>query len=108
MPEPYWPKRKGSYRLSNAAKNSRYARLRCRYCKTYRYYLIEELKAVFGDIECDDVVYQNDWRCSGCGEKNMIEFDTCNPSATELQASVVRRIDRVVYVRKVIWKDGPD
>ena len=105
MPEPYWPKRKGSYRLSDAAKNHQYARMRCRYCKAARYYLVLELKAAFGNIECDDVVYQNDWRCMGCGEANMIELDLAAPSAAELQSAVIRRIDRIAYVRRVTWKD---
>lgn len=57
MPEPYWPKRKGSYTLAEAEKNARYARIRCRYCKRTIYYRLEDLHTVFGDIDVDEVIY---------------------------------------------------
>ena len=50
MPEPYWPKhrKKNSYTLSDAAKNSRYARLRCAYCKRELWFLVSDLIRIFG------------------------------------------------------------
>jgi len=87
MPEPYWPKKKGSYRLSDAAKNNQYAKLRCRYCKAERYFLVTELRTAFGDIEWDDVVHQNNWRCTGCGQTNIIKLDL---------AACIARLGRIV------------
>jgi len=105
MPEPYWPKKKGSYTLADAANVSRYAKLRCRFCKTERYYLVEELKVAFGNVECDDVPYRNNWRCTSCGNRNMIDLTIVNPSAADLQKIKLRRIDRILYIRRVIWRD---
>lgn len=106
MPEPYWPKRKNSYTLADAAKSSRYAKLRCRYCKAERYYLIEDLKVAFGNIECDDVTRAQRWRCTRCNQRDMLDFSIEHPSAADLQKIVLRRIDRVEYVRRVIWRDA--
>lgn len=53
MPEPYWPKHKHSYTLGDAMKNALYARIWCGYCKRSRYFLLEDLKRLFGNIECD-------------------------------------------------------
>lgn len=108
MPEPYWPKRKNSYTLSDAAKNGRYAKLRCRFCKTERFYLIDELRIAFGDIECDDVTYQGRWRCTTCNELDMIDFSIVSPSAAELQKIKLRRIARIEYIRRVLWRDGEE
>lgn len=107
MREPYWPKRKGSYTLSDAAKiGNRLARIRCRYCKLTRFYRLEELRTVFGDIECDDVPYQ--MRCSNCRGDRTLDFSLENPSAEEMQRITVRRVERIYYFRRVIWKDeGP-
>ncbi len=64
--------------------------LRCRFCKTERYYLIEELRVAFGNIECDDVPYRNNWRCTKCGQRNMIDLTIVDPSAAELQKIKLR------------------
>ena len=57
MPEPYYPKRKTTYRLSDAEKSDRFASIRCTYCKRQRYYFVADLKTAFGDVECDDLVH---------------------------------------------------
>lgn len=105
MPEPYWPTKKSEYRLADAAKTSRYARIKCRYCKTERFYLVEELRVVFGNVECDDVLYRNDWRCVKCGKLNTLGLHMENPSAADLQKVKTRRIARIDYVRKITWRD---
>ncbi len=105
MPEPYWPKRKNSYTLRDAAKNGRYARLRCRYCKMEKYFLIEELIIAFGNIECDDVTYSSKWRCSSCKGLHTIELKIEDPPAAKMQEIRVRRISRIEYIRRVIWKE---
>ena len=105
MPEPYWPKRKGAYTLADAEKNSKYARISCRYCKLERWFLISDLRRLFGDIECDDVIDNRRLRCTGCGGKHSLEMRTENPSAEELQSITIRRLDRIDYVQRVKWKD---
>lgn len=105
MPEPYWPKKKGSYTLADAARNSSHARLRCRYCKTERWYLVEELVEAFGSIECDDLVYGRRWRCRKCGMEDTIEMSLENPPAAKLQEIRLRRLDGIVNIRRVLWRD---
>lgn len=105
MPEPYWPKKKGSYKLSDAAKNTDLARLRCRYCKAERFYLLTELKTAFGNVECDDVTYLNTWRCLRCKQKDTIEFDLPRLTPQDRQKVRLRRLDGIFYVRKVTWRD---
>jgi hypothetical protein len=104
MPEPYWPKKKHTYTMADAAKVSSHARMRCRYCKTERFYLVEELRVVFGNVEVDDVAYQRDWRCTNCGKLNTIDLTLENPSAEDLQRIKVQRIDKIQYVRTISWK----
>lgn len=106
MPEPYWPKHKHEFRLSDALRNGLLAQIRCRYCKVQRYYLIEDLQRLFGDIEVDDVVHDRRWRCSNCKNPDTLQIDMVSPSASELQNCMVRRIDRIEYRMRVIWKDG--
>jgi hypothetical protein len=105
MPEPYWPKRKNSYRISDALKNNKFARLQCRYCKTERHFLLEELRIVFGNVEVDEMAYQRDWRCSNCGKISTIELKLCDPNPDQLRNITIRKIDRIEYVRKITWKD---
>jgi len=103
MPEPYWPKRKNSYTLSDAETHNSYARLRCTYCKRTRYFLLKGLRAAFGNIECDDVVFQHNWKCLQCDGKGEVAFDLEKPPLG--QNAVVRRLVRVEYIRRPIWKD---
>lgn len=103
MPEPYWPKRKGSYTLSSARKNTSLARIACRYCKRAHHYTLDDLRAVFGDIEVDDVVLQ--MRCSGCDNRHTLVIDLVSPSAADRQVMTIRRLDQIYYVRRVTWRD---
>jgi hypothetical protein len=105
MPEPYWPKRKNAYKLSHARQHFEIARIWCSYCKTQRHFWIDDLKQLFGDIECDDVVYQPGWRCEKCGQGSVLEMEVVKPSAEDRQRMTVRRIESIVYVRKVTWRD---
>lgn len=105
MPEPYWPKRKNAYTLSHARKHYEIARIWCRYCKTERHFWIDDLKQLFGDIECDDVVYQPGWACVQCRKDGTLEFELVRPSAADRQKMTIRRIGKIRYVRKVEWRD---
>jgi hypothetical protein len=104
MPEPYWPKRKGRYTLRDARENRSLAHIRCCYCKRESYYRMEDLEKLFGNIEVDDVV-RGKVRCSRCGNRHTLEIRTAHPSAAEMQTIVIRRIDRIEYVRRVTWRD---
>lgn len=105
MPEPYWPKRKKGYSISDAMRLYEIAAIRCHYCKTEKFYLLSELKALFGDIEVDDVIYVQRWRCVNCGRTDTMHIDVTKPSAAERQAMTIRRIAQIEYVRKVTWRD---
>jgi hypothetical protein len=102
MPEPYWPKKKGAYLLADAEQNARYARIWCSYCKASRYFVLAELRAVFGNIECDDVVYQG-WRCEGCGGKGQLQIRVEDPPAGG--GVTIRRLRRIDTVRRPVWRD---
>lgn len=103
MPEPYWPKRKGTYPISEAEKNTRYARVWCTYCKHERYFRLADLRTAFGNIECDDIVYQGRWRCSNCDGKGSLDCKVEDPPASK--SITVRRLVEVRYVRRPVWKD---
>lgn len=105
MPEPYWPKRKGAYSLSHAREHYEVARIWCRYCQTERHFLLEDLKQLFGDVECDDVIFQPGWRCVQCKKEGTLEFELVHPSAQDRQKLLLRRIKHIWYVRKVEWWD---
>ena len=103
MPEPYWPKRKGSFTLADVHRLGHLLRIECRYCKTARNYVADDLKTVFGPIEVDDVPLQ--MRCTRCRNKHTLQIETISPSAADRQTMTVRRVDRIDYVRKVTWRD---
>ncbi len=105
MPEPYWPKRKNVYTLSDAMKHSELAQIRCRYCKTERYYLLKDLRTLFGNIECDDVIYQQTWRCAKCDKQHTLDLDLVSKSAADRQNITVRRLVRIDYIRRPVWRD---
>lgn len=91
MPEPYWPKKKGSYTLPDAEKHARLAPIRCYYCNAARYYVLKELRTLFGNIEVDDVTYRQRWRCTNCGSAGTLEIDLEEPPAGKRQGLIIRR-----------------
>lgn len=104
MPEPYWPKKKNSYSLRDAEKNSRYARIFCRYCKRERLFLVRELRVVFGDIEVDDVVYSGSrWRCEGCDGTGVLDLNLVDDRS--VKGAVVRRLVKIEHIRRPVWRD---
>lgn len=106
MPEPYWPKRKGSYTLGDAEKHNRFASIRCTYCKRQRYYLVADLKKAFGGhVECDDVVDVARLRCRNCDGKGSLDFKLGGPSSDIADKAWLRQIDSIEYIRKIRWKD---
>lgn len=105
MPEPYWPKRKNSYTITDAMKMHEVAKIWCHYCKTQRHYLLKDLRTLFGNIEVDDVIYFQKWRCIKCGRDDTLNIEVCTLSAEDRQKLTIRRIERIEYMRKVTWKD---
>ena len=105
MPEPYWPKRRGSFRLSDAEKCDRYASIRCTYCKRTRYYFVTDLRRAFGDVECDDVVHVARLHCRNCDGKGSLELKLGGPPSDMADVAIQRRIERIVYIRRIVWKD---
>lgn len=105
MPDPYWPKRKGAYTLSDAERAGSLARMWCRYCKVSRYYRPGDLRKLLGDIECDDVTDHHTWRCTSCGKSGTVEMKTGVLSAADRQSVVIRRLVRIDYIKRPVWKD---
>lgn len=105
MPEPYWPKRKGTYTLADAEKNHRFASIRCTYCKRQRYYFVADLKTAYGDVECDDVVHVAGLRCRRCDGKGSLELKMGGPPSGMADKAWLVRIARVEYRRKIVWTE---
>ena len=105
MPEPYWPKRKGSYTLADAEKHNTYASVRCTYCKRTRYYLVADLKTAYGDVECDDLVHVAKLRCRRCDGKGSLDFKLGGPPSHIADKAWLMRIDSIEYRRKIRWKE---
>lgn len=82
-----------------------FASTQCRYCKTARLYRLADLKRILGDIDCDAITDRNVWRCTKCQKTHTIDFALAYPSAAEQQTMKVRRLDRIDYVRKIIWRE---
>ena len=101
MPEPYWPKRKGSYTLRAGAKNARHIELKCNYCKRTRYLVIDDLIALLGNIEIDDVGYAG-FRCDKC-QGTIFDVDLKDPRPGS--GAVIKRLVRIDYVRRPVWHE---
>lgn len=67
--------------------------------------MLDDLKQLFGDIECDDAIYQPGWACVQCKRDSTLEMEIINPLAEDRQKMVIRRIAQIIYVRKVKWRD---
>ncbi|WP_442580688.1 hypothetical protein ACSBOB_01420 [Mesorhizobium sp. ASY16-5R] len=103
MPEPYHYKRKGSYKLSDADRNGYLVHVRCEFCKLSRYYTPDDLRKIFSDIEVDDVIYQ--MVCERGGRDHHLKLTSESLSAEKRQGLTIRRLDKIVYDRRVIWRD---
>lgn len=100
MPEPY---RKKAYLISMAEKHARYAMIWCRYCKQERYFRLAELRAVFGDIDCDDVVDRHNWRCTNCDKGARVDLELKDPPADG--SGIVRRLVEIKTIKRPVWRD---
>lgn len=98
------PNRKHVYLLSQAEKNSRYAAIWCRYCKKRRYFLLAELREVFGDVDCDGLVDHRNWHCTQCNGTGRVDLTIGDPPAA---GAIVRRLKGIKVIRQPIWQDEP-
>ena len=100
MPEPYWPKRKGSYTLVDAQRNGVMVHVRCPYDKRERLYLIDDLIKAFGNMQVDDL--ERHFKCR-CGSQVVVK--TMDPTARERQAIKLRRLVEIVTIERPVWRD---
>lgn len=91
--------------LSDADRSGRLILISCHYCKRSLIYMPADLRRLLGDIEVDDVADQ--MKCSGCKQKHTLKVELILPSATERQGKMIRRLEKVYYVRRAIWRDEP-
>jgi hypothetical protein len=98
MPEPYYPKHKNAYRLSDVARNNDVIKVRCRYCKHARLFEVADLIEVFGDVDVDDVGV----KMKGCrlcrSTFHTLDVDAVSRSAREARGVKWRK-------RVLVWKD---
>jgi len=100
MPEPYWPKREGSYKLSDAERNGVMIYVRCPYDKHERLYLTADLIKAFGNMQVDDLDRKFKCRCG-----SLVTIKTMMPTARERQAIRVRRLVEIVTIKRPVWRD---
>lgn len=103
MPEPYWPKKRGSYKLTDAARNGVMIHVRCPYDKRERLYLTADLIKAFGNMEVDDL--DRKFKCSRCG--SLVTIKTMLPTASERQGIILRRLVDIVTIKRPVWRDDP-
>ncbi|MGE0282962.1 MAG: hypothetical protein AB7P20_20425 [Rhizobiaceae bacterium] len=102
MPEPYWPKRKGSYKLSDADRNGVLVHVRCPYDKRQRLYVVADLIKAFGDMEVDDLDRKFKCRCG-----TPVAIKTMLPTASERQSIKLCRLVDIVTIKSPVWRDDP-
>lgn len=103
MPEPYWPKRKNAFHLSDADRNHTIIRVRCRYCKRTAYYNPVDLIVVFGDVEVDDLM--DKMRCERGRDHGRLLVECISPSAADAVGMKIRRLDSIQLRRIPIWRE---
>lgn len=103
MPEPYWPKSKHSYRLSDASRNQTIARVRCAYCKRTVHYNPVDLIVIFGDIEVDDLM--DKMKCEGGKDHGRLDVRCISPSGADAVGLKLRRLVSIQLKRVPIWRE---
>lgn len=91
------------FTLSKAHADGRLVRARCGSCNIKRVYRCDEMIAVAGDVDVDDLRPQ--LRCEKCRNKHWIDVEFWSPTARERQAVRLRRLVRVFWRRQVVWRD---
>lgn len=79
--------------------------IRCRYCKLVRYVPLGDLRRLFGNVECDAVIYGRRWRCTKCKSPDSLEMRLEDPPAGRDGEFVIRRLERIETRSWPIWRD---
>lgn len=80
-------------------------RIRCTLCRKVRYYFPDDLRRVFGDIDCDRVARR--MRCDLCGTSEYVDAKCVTLTAREKAEARARRLV-TIKIRKVpVWEDVP-
>jgi len=105
MPDqPYKPQRSlERFTLSKAHADGRLVRARCGHCNVKRVYRCDEMIAVAGDVDVDDLRQQ--LRCTICRKKDWMDVEFCHLAAVERQSIRLRRLVRIFWRRQVVWRD---
>ncbi len=103
MPEPYWPKEKNAYHLSDADRNRTIVRVRCRYCKRLAHYNPVDLVEIFGDIEVDDLMRR--MTCEGGKNHGHLDVECISPSAADAVGIKIRRLAGIRLRRIPVWRE---
>jgi hypothetical protein len=45
-------------------------------------------------------------RCHGCDGKGSLDFKLGGPPSDMADVAIQRRIERIVYTRRIVWKDN--
>ena len=104
MPEPYWPKHKGAFCLSDADRNQTIIRVRCRFCKRMAHYNPIDLIVIFGDVEVDELMEK--MRCEGGKEHGRLLVECISPAGADAVGIRIRRLEGIRLRRKPIWREG--
>ena len=104
MPEPYWPKHKNGYHLTQADRNRTLVQVRCAYCKRVAHYHPVDLIEIYGDVEVDDLMVK--MRCEAGKDHGRLDVRCVSPSAEEMQGIRLRRLIGIQLRRIPIWKEG--
>jgi uncharacterized Zn finger protein len=100
MPEQYRDKRRMQpFMLSTAVQNRSLVEARCVGCSPTRWYEPADLITLYGDIPAMNLKYL--MRCQHCGTEMNVQVTT--PTAYERQQIVVRRLEKVWWVRRAKW-----
>ncbi len=103
MPEPYWPKHKNAFRLSDAGRNQTIIRVRCRYCKRTAHYNPVDLIVIFGDVEVDDLMEK--MRCEGGRGHGRLNVECISPAGSDAVGLKIRRLESIQLRRVPIWRE---
>ncbi|WP_156382092.1 MULTISPECIES: hypothetical protein [unclassified Aureimonas] len=75
----------------------------CYYCRTKRHYLPLDLRTILGDIDPRHVARNRS--CESCGRNDYLVVKVWSPIHEERVGLVVRRLERLVTVRRAIWRN---
>ncbi|MEP9374099.1 hypothetical protein [Mesorhizobium sp. KR1-2] len=66
------------------------------------FYAPTDLKELCGNAQVDEVKLRRE----KCGDNN-ITLTEYHPPIAELQSMTIRRLDKVYFQRRVVWRDEP-